>query len=114
MRVVKNTSTNTGITPRVFISYARTDGEQFASELRQRLEAENIPIWQDRVGMEGGKDWWVQIIGALDVVEFLVLVMTPAAMRSETVRKEWHYARRIGVCVYPIQAASNLDFSSVP
>jgi WD40 repeat protein len=100
--------------PRVFISYARSDGELFAVELRQRLEAEHIPLWQDRVGMEGGMDWWQQITGALDVVEFMVLVMTPAAMQSQTVRKEWHYARRVGVCVYPVQAASNLDFSSVP
>ncbi|HEX7329903.1 MAG TPA: hypothetical protein VF290_00295 [Pyrinomonadaceae bacterium] len=37
----------------VFISYARSDGEKFANVLRQRLEAEGIPLWQDRVGMEG-------------------------------------------------------------
>ena len=41
--------------PRVFISYARSDGEKFATDLRQRLLAEHIPLWQDRVGMEGGK-----------------------------------------------------------
>lgn len=87
-------SANTDITPRVFISYARTDGEPFATRLRQRLEAEHIPLWQDRVGLEGGKDWWLQITDALEKVEFLVLVMTPAAMLSETVRKEWRYARQ--------------------
>ena len=42
------------ITPRVFISYARSDGEEFARELRERLEEAKIPLWQDRVGMEGG------------------------------------------------------------
>jgi hypothetical protein len=100
--------------PRVFLSYARADGEQFASNLRTRLESEGIPLWQDRIGMEGGKDWWQQIKDALNVVEFMVLAMTPVAMQSETVRKEWHYARRVGVCVYPIKAAPTLDFSSVP
>ena len=30
--------------------------------------------------MEGGKDWWLQITEAIDHVEFLVLVMTPAAL----------------------------------
>ena len=89
--------------PRVYISYARSDGEPFATQLRQRLEAEHIPLWQDRVGLEGGKDWWLQITEALDKVEFLVLVMTPAAMQSETVRKEWQYARQQGVCVYPVK-----------
>jgi WD40 repeat protein len=104
---------NAGITPRVFISYARVDGEPFATKLRQRLEAEHIPLWQDRVGLEGGKDWWRQITEALEKVEFLVLVMTPAAMNSETVRKEWRYARQQGVCVFPVKGVPDLDFNSM-
>ena len=114
MSAGRNTSTSTGIEPRVFLSYARTDGEPFATQLRQRLEAEHIPLWQDRIGMEGGRDWWQQITEALDKVEFMVLVMTPAAMGSETVRKEWRYARQQGVCVYPVKGESNLDFASLP
>ena len=108
------TSSNVGIPPRVFISYARTDGEPFATKLRQRLLDEHIPLWQDRVGLEGGKDWWLQITEALNAVEFLVLVMTPAAMQSETVRKEWRYARQQGVCVYPVKGTPDLDFASLP
>src|SRR5678816_845167 len=83
----------------VFISYARSDGEKFANDLRQRLEKEGIPLWQDRVGMEGGRDWWLQITEALDQVEFMALVITPNALESETVRKEWRYARQQGVCI---------------
>jgi len=93
MMAGRNTSRNIGVAPRVFLSYARSDGEQFATQLRQRLEAEHIPLWQDRVGMEGGRDWWLQITEALDKVDFMVLVMTPSAMGSEMVRKEWRYAR---------------------
>src|SRR5713101_3200942 len=110
----KNTSVNTARAPRVFISYARSDGERFATELRQRLQAEQIPLWQDRIGLEGGKDWWLQITEALDVVEFMVLVMTPAAMQSPNVQKEWRYARQQGVCVYPVKGAPDLDFTSLP
>jgi hypothetical protein len=102
------------ITPRVFISYARSDGEEFARKLRKRLEKVEIPLWQDRVGMEGGRDWWLQITEALDQVEFMVLVMTPNALSSEMVRKEWRYARQQGVCVYPVKAAPGLDFSALP
>ncbi len=98
----------------VFISYARSDGEEFADRLRQRLQAENIPLWQDRVGMEGGRDWWLQITEALDQVEFMALVITPNALKSETVRKEWRYARQQGVCVYPIKGLPDLDFDSLP
>jgi hypothetical protein len=100
--------------PRVFISYARSDGETFATGLRERLERERISLWQDRVKMEGGRDWWLQIVEALDHVEFMALVMTPAALRSEIVRKEWRYARQRGVCVYPIKAHPDLDFKSQP
>jgi WD40 repeat protein len=107
-------STNFHSVPRVFISYARSDGEQFASNLRARLEAKGIPLWQDRTGMEGGKDWLQQIKDALDVVEFMVPVMTPAAMQSEMVRKEWRYARQQGVCVYPVKGAPDLDFNRIP
>jgi WD40 repeat protein len=100
--------------PRIFISYARSDGEDFARALRMRLEVEGISLWQDRVGMEGGRDWWLQIIEALNHIEFMVLVMTPAAMQSVMVRKECGYARQQGVCVYPVQGNPNLDFSSLP
>ena len=60
--------------------------------------------------------WWKQLTEAIDSVEFLVLVMTPSAMQSETVRKEWRYARQQGVCVYPVKAApdSELQFSQLP
>ena len=101
-------------THRVFISYARSDGAVFAGNLRAKLDAENIPLWQDRSGMEGGRDWWLQITDAIDHVEFMVLVMTPAAMASPVVRKEWRYARQKGVCVYPVKAGPDLDFASLP
>ncbi len=50
----------------VFISYARSDGEAFAHRLREHLEKQNIKLWQDRVALEGGRDWWLQITEALD------------------------------------------------
>jgi WD40 repeat protein len=102
--------------PRVFISYARSDGEQFATELRQRLERDEpaIALWQDRTRMEGGKDWWRQIIEALDAVEFMVLVMTPDALCSPVVRKEWQAARQRGICVYPVMGVPDLDFGAMP
>jgi len=100
--------------PRVFLSYARSDGGAFAQQLRQRLEAEQVPLWRDREGMEGGRDWWQQITAAIDRVEFLVLVITPAALQSTMVRREWRYARQRGVAVYPVLADEAIDFSVLP
>ena len=45
--------------PKVFISYARKDGEEFATRLRKRLETEHsdLILSQDRARMEGGVGW---------------------------------------------------------
>lgn len=99
---------------RVFISYARSDGEQLARRLRQRLEAEAIPVWQDRVKMVGGRDWWLQITEALDQVDFMLLVATRGAIESDVVRKEWRYARQQGVCVIPIEVEPDLLQQRLP
>jgi hypothetical protein len=98
----------------VFISYARSDGEEFAANLRERLKAEGIEPWRDRDALEGGRDWWLQITEALDHVRFMARVVTPNALKSDIVRKEWRYARQQGVCVYPIKGSTEIDFDSLP
>lgn len=100
---------------RIFISYAREDGEGAARDLRRRLvQDHDLSVWQDRPEMRGGEAWWRQIDEALERVEFLVLVMTPAAMRSATVRREWRLARRKGVSVIPVMAKPDLQFDALP
>ena len=106
------------ISPRVFISYARKDGEALATELRERLERDEpeITLWQDRARMEGGVGWRKQITDALDRVQFMVLIVTPGSLESDVVQWEWRYARQQGVCVYPVNAAPDkrLDFRTMP
>jgi len=102
--------------PRIFISYAREDGEEFARKLRRCLvEKHGFSVWQDRTEMQVGDAWWQQIESALrnEHVEYLVLVMTPAAMTSQIVRKEWRLARQEGVCVLPVIASPDLDIDSL-
>lgn len=98
----------------LFISYARKDGEGFACALRDRLsrDAPELRVWQDRPEIEGGAGWWRQIEEALDRIEFLVIVMTPAVVDSEVTRKEWRAARQRGVCIYPIRGPG-FDFADV-
>ncbi|MCI0698292.1 toll/interleukin-1 receptor domain-containing protein [candidate division KSB1 bacterium] len=99
---------------RIFISYARSDGSTFAKDLRHRLIDEyHFQVWQDIVELEGGKDWWLQIETAIKSVEFLVMVMTPGALTSQTTHKEWRLARREGVCVPPVMA-EEIDFTTLP
>jgi WD40 repeat protein len=103
--------------PRVFLSYARSDGEQIARELRTRLERDHpeITLWLDRAQMVAGLGWWKQITEALERVEILVMVLTPNAMHSEIAAKEWRYARQQGVRVCPVTFdAPALDFAALP
>ena len=103
---------------RVFISYSRQDGEAFAIALSRRFEQEQpeITLWQDRAQLEGGIGWWRQITEALDNVEFLILILTPAAVHSPVIRQEWRYARQRGVCVYPVKGVTDteLNYRSLP
>jgi WD40 repeat protein len=101
-----------------FLSYARRDGEAIAHALRDRLATDtpDIPVWIDRLELEGGIGWWRQIEEQLDRAEFLILIMTPAALSSDNTRREWRSARQRGVCVYPIKGAPDeaLDYSILP
>jgi hypothetical protein len=87
---------------RVFVSYARKAGAAIAADLRQRLEADGVSLWQDLVGMEGGRDWWRQIQEAVDKAEYPVLVLTPDSLASEVCRREWRYARQVGAYLIPV------------
>jgi hypothetical protein len=87
----------------VFISYARSDGENYAQQLQQRLkEHPKVALWQDRIRMSPG-DFEQQLKQAIETAEYLVVVITPGALRSEWVEKEWRYARQKGVCICPIK-----------
>jgi predicted nucleotide-binding protein len=90
---------------RVFLLYAREDGEEIANRIRERVEGEHpdLELWQDLVKLLGGKGWLGQILEAIEKSQYLVMVMTPEAQRSATVQKEWRHARHNGVCVIPVR-----------
>src|SRR3954466_14730752 len=91
--------------PRVFVSYARSDGAAIAADLRERIAAEGVSLWQDLVAMEGGRDWWRQIQEAVDKAEYLVLVLTPGALPSKICKDEWPSPRQVGTYVIPVSDA---------
>ena len=71
---------------RIFISYSRSDGAEFARQLRALLEQEDLSVWQDLVALEGGEDWWTQIEKALrskDLQYFDFILYCSAPPRSK-------------------------------
>jgi tetratricopeptide (TPR) repeat protein len=67
---------------RIFISYSRRDGAEFATQLRSRLVTENLSIWQDIIALEGGRDWWSMVQDALKskALQHFILIVTPGAL----------------------------------
>ena len=102
------------IAPRVFVSYSRKDGLEFARRLQALLEAEGLSLYRDLNDLEGGEDWWRQVEAAIRSVEHVVLVLSPAALRSPYVAREWKLARQEGRKVSPVSGPGELDFSHLP
>ena len=86
----------------VFISYARKDGREIASRLRQELIDIGFNIWQDVVAMEGGDSWWQQIKDAIEDCQIMILVLTNGALESPVVHDEWSHARTVGTHIMPV------------
>src|ERR1700730_16589569 len=109
MRVVNLSDPQTP--PRIFVSYARADGEEAARDLVKLLTEYNLAAWLDHVDLDSGINWWRQVEAALQRVEHLVLVLTPKALASSNVEREWRYARRQGVQVSPVRIGGSLEVS---
>src|SRR5690349_15786434 len=88
-----------------FISYSHADGEELAQTLRQKinndLRGKEITFWQDYSQMKYGQ-WSKQIENAINAAEFLIMLITPAALASPNCKNEWMYARKNGVAVLPV------------
>src|SRR5215471_12155261 len=101
---------------RIFISYSRKGGAEFAGKLRRRLEKENLSAWQDLIALEGGRDWWSQIEDALKskALQHFVLVVTPGVLASPVVRREVRLARQEGKTVCPVKGPELTDLGNLP
>jgi TolB-like protein/Flp pilus assembly protein TadD len=73
--------------PDVFISYSREDKDR-VFELVDRLRAAGVRLWIDQGGIDGATLWGEQIVNALDQAKVLLLMVSPAAVRSHNVAKE--------------------------
>ncbi len=77
--------------PAVFISYSRKDF-YFAESLAFHLTECGIESWLDANHLTPGGEWGEEIDRALDEAHTVVLVATPASMRSPYVEREWKRA----------------------
>src|SRR6185437_7472585 len=77
--------------PQVFISHARVDA-RFADALERTLSFWCCRPWVDRQQLGGGQAWPLALQQAIEQSAGLVVVLTPNALRSPMVRREYLHA----------------------
>lgn len=73
---------------KVFLSYSRQD-EGFVEELYRRLSRDGVSCSLDKVSIEWGANWVIELQKKLDECEIIVLVLSPAFFQSEWTQLEW-------------------------
>lgn len=87
--------------PQLFISYAREDVD-FVRQLTQNLEKRGFSIWWDDLVLRGGDNWPQTIQAALMASDYCLVVLSPAAIKSGWVEKEYLYTLGLGLRLIPI------------
>ena len=97
----------------VFLSYARSDDEPYVRDLYNHLHASGFDAWFDREYMPSRSLTFLQEIrDAIRERDRLLVVLGPAAVKSDYVRAEWQAALVEGKAVTPILRLG--DYNLVP
>ena len=98
---------------RIFISYSRADGREFAEAVERRLTESGITAWRDLKSMESG-DIRPQVLRAIETVQHFVLILSRRALTSDWIEREWSHARMVGRKVSPVLADRSIRRSDLP
>ena len=90
--------------PRVFISYARADGRQFAERLHDSLEALGMSAWYDQRDLDESQDFTAAIEDAIEDATHVVVCITRASKGPASfVRREIEYAILLQKPIVPVR-----------
>ena len=89
----------------IFISYARKDGNEYASSLYDQLRIRGYHPWRDVRNINNYADFSVEIEKAIEESDVVVVVLTPDVKRDVTsfVRREILYAQAMSKPIFPLQ-----------
>jgi hypothetical protein len=76
---------------KAFVSYAAKD-RAWARELRSHLLAVGIDAWIDADEILPGDNWRKRIGNALESVDALLVLISPASVHSESLRRDLQFA----------------------
>ncbi|HEU5199372.1 MAG TPA: toll/interleukin-1 receptor domain-containing protein, partial [Ktedonobacterales bacterium] len=88
---------------RLFISYSRTDSA-FVDRLEADLKARSFQPWVDRRKLvaAAGLDWSAELQKAIEECQITLVVLSPKAVESKFVRREYLHADRRGKLIIPL------------
>lgn len=75
----------------VFVSYASQD-EKWARQLISELSEKGIDVWDAQSKLLPGDNWALEVGKALGRAQAIIVLVSPAATRSENVRREIEFA----------------------
>jgi len=95
---------------KVFLSYATRDGK-FGQALRIELEKGGFEVWDPAAQLTPGDNWALEVGKALKDAEAMVVLLSPAALVSDHVKREIDFAlseprfkgRLIPVVIRPVK-----------
>lgn len=86
---------------RVFLSHSSAD-KPFARRLTGDLQRHGVEVWIDEAGLLPGAEWLQQLNAAVASVDYVLVVISPAAVRARWVRHELRVAKDRGVRIVPL------------
>jgi hypothetical protein len=76
---------------KIFLSHARKD-DALARQLAERLTGGGFTVWIAEDEIVPGENWAKKIGKALDASELMVILLTPRALESDSVRQDIEFA----------------------
>jgi WD40 repeat protein len=91
-----------GEKPRLFISYAHSDGKELARRLTGDLRQRGYEVWLDEIRLQAGSCWSSEIEQHIDGCEAVLALLSRGSAASEICRGEHLRALRQGKRVIPL------------
>jgi len=97
------------VTARIFISYARRDGEKCATRIAADLRQRGAIVWIDLAEIRAGSKWTVEIEQAIDECDVFLALLSHGSYTSPICRAEQLRALRHGRRVLPIRLQQDAE-----
>ncbi|MFT3701557.1 MAG: toll/interleukin-1 receptor domain-containing protein [Agriterribacter sp.] len=87
---------------KIFFSYSRQDGAEFALKLALDLKKKGFNVWIDQQDIRAGTEWDLEVEKALETCDCLLFIETPRSVVSNNVLDEVYYALGQNKKVIPV------------